>query len=199
MMSRKDFNLNMNDKQMKTLMKRAKRKQFWRNWLISICASIMVIVTLFLGAAYFSQQTFRKMEREMNALHMVQGPNIRFSGSMYLSLGMTGSTVIYNSYKNIAGQPVKWVNDIYESGIWSYSMKHYNGELVSLDEEKRGEEAVTMPDYNVQTMQREMRFYLPFVTYKNYVDDLKNIGDLQNKVAEVALSFDKSYTMQTNY
>lgn len=196
MMSRKDFDLNMNDKQMKTLMKRAKRKQFWRNWLISICASIMVVVTLFLGATYFSQQIFRKMEREMNALHMVQGPNIRFSGSMYLSLGMTGSTVIYNSYKNIAGQPVKWVNDIYESGIWSYSMKHYNGELVSLDEEKRGEEAVTIPDYNVQTMQREMRFYLPFVTYKNYVDDLKNIGDLQNKVAEVALSFDKSYTAE---
>ncbi|MFE6134736.1 anti sigma factor C-terminal domain-containing protein [Bacillus sp. NPDC057893] len=195
-MSRKDFDLNMDDKQMKTLMKRAKRKQFWRNWLISICASMIVIVGLFLGATYFSQQTFRKMEREMNALHKVQGPNIRFSGSMYLSLGVTGSTVIYNSYKNIAGQPVKWINDIYESGIWDYSMKHYNGELVSLDEEKRDEEAIAIPDYNVQTMQREMRFYLPFVTYKNYVDDLKNIGELQNKVAEVALSFDKPYSTE---
>ena len=44
-------------------------------------------------------------------------------------------------------------------------------------------------------MQREMRFYLPFMKYENYVNDLKGIGDLKNKVAEVALSFDKAYTM----
>lgn len=31
--------------------------------------------------------------------------------------------------------------------------------------------------------------------YENYVNDLKGIGDLKNKVAEVALSFDKAYTM----
>ena len=96
----------------------------------------------------------------MNALHKVQGPNIRFSGSMYLSLGVTGSTVIYNSYKNIAGQPVKWINDIYESGIWDYSMKHYNGELVSLDEEKRGEEAIAIQIIMYKQSKRNEDFYL---------------------------------------
>ncbi|MDM5190296.1 anti sigma factor C-terminal domain-containing protein [Bacillus sp. DX4.1] len=197
-MSRKDFELDMDKKQMKALMKRAKRKQLLRNWIISICSSVVVIVGLFLGTTYFSQQTFERMEREVNALHMVQGPNIRFSGTLSLSNGMSGRTVMYSSYKNIEGQPVKWVDEMYESGLWNYRMKHYNGDLVRLDEEevnKEGE-AVTLPDYNVQTMQREMRFYLPFVTYKNYVNDLNNIGELQNKVAEVGLSFDKAYTAE---
>ena len=45
-------------------------------------------------------------------------------------------------------------------------------------------------------MQREMRFYLPFVKYLNYVNDLERISELQNKVAEVALSFDKAYTAE---
>ncbi|WP_243524812.1 anti sigma factor C-terminal domain-containing protein [Bacillus pseudomycoides] len=197
-MSRKDFELDMDEKQMKALMKRAKRKQLLRNWIISICASVVVIVGLFLGTTYFSQQTFERMERQVAALHTVQGPNIRFSGSVDLSNSMTGRTIIYNSYKNIAGQPVKWANEMYESGLWNYRMMHYDGDLVRLDEEEvnKEEENIKLPDYNVQTMQREMRFYLPFVTYENYVNDLADIGELQNKVAEVALSFDKAYTAE---
>lgn len=197
-MSRKDFELDMDDKQMKGLLKKAKRKHLLRNWIISICASIVVIIGTYVSSIYFSQKTFIKMEIQRNVLHTVKGPNILFNGHTKLSMGLTGGTIIYSSYKNIAGQPVKWIDEIYEySYIWGYSQLNFNGNTI-LDEESgnKKDEFETLPDYNSQTMQREMRFYLPFVTYRNYVNDLKNIGELQNKVGEIAISFDKAYTVE---
>lgn len=197
-MSRKDFELDMDDKQMKSLLKKAKRKHLLRNWIISMCASIVVIIGIYISSIYFSQKTFIKMEIQRNVLHSVKGPNILFNGHTKLSMGLTGGTIIYSSYKNIAGQPVKWIDEIYEySSIWGYSQLNFNGNTI-LDEESgnKKDEFETLPDYNSQTMQREMQFYLPFVTYRNYVNDLKNIGELQNKVGEIAISFDKAYTVE---
>ncbi|MFD3446472.1 anti sigma factor C-terminal domain-containing protein [Microbacteriaceae bacterium 4G12] len=192
-MSREDFELNMDDKQMKALLRKAKRKHLIRNWIISICASIVVAFGLLCAVTYLQQKNFSKMERAIEAWHTIQGPNIHFYGHTKLSMGLTNSTISYSSYKNIAGQPVKWIDEIYEYSIWGYHQVNHNGNI-GLDEE--GPTEGTKPDYNSQTLQREMRFYLPFVTYKDYVNDLKNIGDLQNKVGEVALSFDKAYTVE---
>lgn len=196
-MSRKDFDLNMDDKQMKALMKKAKRKHLLRNWIISICATIIVLVGTFSIIVYFTQENYKKMEREVNALHTVQGPNMRFYGHTKLSMGLLSGTTMYSSYKNIAGQPIKWIDEIYEYSIWGVREVNHNGNT-HLDEEvpNKKDDFETMPDYNVQTMQREMRFYLPFMKYVNYVNDLENMGEMQNKVAEVALSFDKAYTAE---
>ena len=63
-MSRKDFDLNMDDKQMKTLMKRAKRKQFFRNFVISIFASTLVIIGSFTLIVYLKQKTLMRWKEE---------------------------------------------------------------------------------------------------------------------------------------
>ncbi|PEA56844.1 hypothetical protein CON64_00970 [Bacillus pseudomycoides] len=196
-MGRKDFDLNMDDKQMKALMKKAKRKHLLRNWIISICATIIVLVGTFSIIVYFTQENYKKMGREVNALHNIQGPNMRVYTQTELSTGLMGGTVMYSSYKNIAGQPVKWVDEIYEYSMWEVSQVNHNGNVI-LDEERsnKKDDFENMPDYNRQTMQREMRFYLPFMKYVNYVNDLENIGEMQSKVAEVALSFDKAYTTE---
>lgn len=196
-MSRKDFDLNMDDKQMKALMKKAKRRHLLRNWIISICAAIIVLIGTFSIIVYFTQENYKKMEREVYASQTVQGPNMRFHGQTELSTGLMGGTVMYSSYKNIAGQPVKWVDEIYEYSIWEVRSVNHNGNVI-LDEElsNKKDDFEKMPDYNIQTMQREMRFYLPFMKYVNYVNDLEHIGEMQNKVAEVALSFDKAYTAE---
>ncbi|WP_242219667.1 anti-sigma factor [Bacillus cereus group sp. BfR-BA-01380] len=196
-MSRKDFDLNMDDKQMKALMKKAKRKHLLRNWIISICTTIIVLAGTFSIIVYFTQENFKKMDREVYALHGIQGPNMRFYAHTKLSMGVTGGTMMYSSYKNIAGQPVKWIDEIYEYSIWGVSRVNHNGNT-HLEEEvsNKKDDFEPMPDYNIQTMQREMRFYLPFMKYVNYVNDLENIGEMKNKVAEVALSFDKVYTAE---
>lgn len=195
MMSRKDFDLNMDDKQMKNLMKRAKRKQFFRNFVISIFASIIVIVGSFTLIVYLKQKHFNEMERRVFAEQTVKGPNIKFYSHRKLNMGLMSDSIMYSSYKNISGQPVKWIDEIYEYDVWGYMERSHNGNT-QLDEGPPDEEESGMRvNYNIQTMQREMQFYLPFMTYVNYVNDLNQIGELKNKVAEVALSFDKSYTM----
>ncbi|MFA2806646.1 anti sigma factor C-terminal domain-containing protein [Bacillus mycoides] len=194
-MSRKDFDLNMDDKQMKTLMKRAKRKQLFRNFVISIFASTLVIVGSFTLIVYLKQKNFNEMERRVFAEQTVKGPNIKFYSHRKLNMGLMSDSIMYSSYKNISGQPVKWIDEIYEYDVWGYMSRSHNGNTY-LDEGPSNQEGSdTRKDYNIQTMQREMRFYLPFMRYVNYVNDLNQIGDLKNKVAEVALSFDKAYTM----
>jgi hypothetical protein len=194
-MSRKEFELDLDDKQMKNILKKAKRKHLLRNWLISIISTIIVIfVTLFV-VFNLVQKNNKKMDSEVVALQTVRGPNMNFYGHTKMSTGFTGGTVIYNSYKNIEGQPIKWVDEIYEYSIWGYHQINTNGNVV-LDTEQKSQGDSTQPDYNIQTMQREMRFYLPFVSYANYVNNLKDIGKFQNKVAEVAISFDKSYSVE---
>ncbi|WP_270400567.1 anti sigma factor C-terminal domain-containing protein [Bacillus mobilis] len=194
-MSRKDFDLNMDDKQMKTLMKRAKRKQFFRNFVISIFASTLVIIGSFTLIVYLKQKNFNEMERRVFAEQTVKGPNIKFYSHRKLNMGLMSDSIMYSSYKNISGQPVKWIDEIYEYDVWGYMSRSHNGNTHLEEERFNVDAAEKLPDYNIQTMQREMRFYLPFTKYKNYVNDLKQIGDLKNKVAEVALSFDKAYTM----
>lgn len=194
-MSRKDFDLNMDDKQMKTLMKKAKRKHFFRNFVISIFASILVIVGSFALIVYLKQKNFNEMERRVFAEQTVKGPNIKFYSHRKLNMGLMSDSIMYSSYKNISGQPVKWIDEIYEYDVWGYMSRSHNGNTHLEEERFNVDAAEKLPDYNIQTMQREMRFYLPFMKYTNYVNDLKQIGDLKNKVAEVALSFDKAYTM----
>ncbi|MGG0292327.1 anti sigma factor C-terminal domain-containing protein [Bacillus pacificus] len=193
-MGRKDFDLNMDDKQMKSLMKRAKRKQFWRNFAISIIASILVIVGSCTLIVYLKQKNFNEMERRVFAEQTVKGPNIKFYSHRKLNMGLMSDSIMYSSYKNIAGQPVKWIDEIYEYDVWGYMSRSHNGNTYLEEGPSNQEESDTRIDYNIQTMQREMRFYLPFMKYENYVNDLKQIGSLKNKVAEVALSFDKAYT-----
>ena len=193
-MGRKDFDLNMDDKQMKSLMKRAKRKQFWRNFAISIIASILVIVGSCTLIVYLKQKNFNEMERRVFAEQTVKGPNIKFYSHRKLNMGLMSDSIMYSSYKNIAGQPVKWIDEIYEYDVWGYMSRSHNGNTYLEEGPSNQEGSDTRIDYNIQTMQREMRFYLPFMKYENYVNDLKQIGSLKNKVAEVALSFDKAYT-----
>ena len=133
------------------------------------------------------------MERRVFAEQTVKGPNIKFYSHRKLNMGLMSDSIMYSSYKNISGQPVKWIDEIYEYDVWGYMSRSHNGNT-QLDEGPP-EGSGTRIDYNIQTMQREMRFYLPFMKYENYVNDLKGIGDLKNKVAEVGLSFDKAYTM----
>ncbi|PFM65178.1 hypothetical protein COJ48_08085 [Bacillus cereus] len=194
-MSRKDFDLNMDDKQMKTLMKRAKRKQLFRNFVISIFASTLVIVGSFTLIVYLKQKNFNEMEKRVFAEQTVTGPNIKFYSHRKLNMGLMSDSIMYSSYKNISGQPVKWIDEIYEYDVWGYMSRSHNGNTHLEEELSNIDEAETLQDYNIQTMQREMRFYLPFMKYVNYANDLNQIGDLKNKVAEVALSFDKAYTM----
>ncbi|MDM5236285.1 hypothetical protein COE30_15580 [Bacillus cereus] len=196
-MSRKDFDLNMDDKQMKALMKKAKRKQFWRNLVISVVVTLVLIIGSISLLIYFNEKSKREMDQRVYLRKSVQGPNIIFNSHTKLSMGIASGTMMYSSYKNIQGQPVKWIDEIYEYSIWGYHQQNYNGNTI-LDEENQNKKSEFAPvqDYNRQTMQREMRFYLPFVKYLNYVNDLEGISELQNKVAEVALSFDKAYTAE---
>ncbi|MGM2833996.1 sigma factor regulator N-terminal domain-containing protein, partial [Bacillus cereus group sp. Bce025] len=64
-MSRKDFDLNMDDKQMKALMKRAKRKQFWRNLVISVVVTVVLIVGGISLLIYFNEKNKQEMDQRV--------------------------------------------------------------------------------------------------------------------------------------
>ncbi len=60
------------------------------------------------------KRTKQEMDKRVYFRHSVKGPNIIFNGHTKLSMGIVSDTMMYSSYKNIQGQPVKWIDEIYE-------------------------------------------------------------------------------------
>jgi Sigma factor regulator C-terminal/Sigma factor regulator N-terminal len=108
--------------------------------------------------------------------------------------------VVVKSYKVIEGVPVEWKEEVYQ---YSESRREYLPKVVHADELERYEQpSLFKVDknenvvYSQETMQREMQFYRYDKRYNAYVNDLERISKFDNKVMEVALSFDKTYSLE---
>lgn len=127
---------------------------------------------------------------------MITRPNTE-RGVAITSNGLFKSTVEYKTYKVIEGKPVKWEDEVYEYKVWNTFRRLSNvNPLTISDNTVMGTERVNRISelYNNQTMEREMQFYLPFVSHNSYRNDI-GILDGENKVAEMAVTFDKTYNV----
>ncbi|GGE76393.1 anti sigma factor C-terminal domain-containing protein [Priestia taiwanensis] len=106
--------------------------------------------------------------------------------------------VVAISYKVIEGILIPWKEEMYQ---YSESQKAYFPKVSHSI--KYGEDATTFQldkdkstVYSLETKQREMQFYHHDKQYDMYPNDLERISKYENKVMEVALSFDKSYLLE---
>ncbi|MGG3673085.1 alkaline phosphatase [Bacillus cereus] len=138
----------------------------------------------------------RDIARRQKHIEEITRPNTERSVAI-TSNGLFKSTVEYKTYKVIEGKPVKWEDEVYEYKVWNTFRRLSNvNPLTISDNVVMGNERVNRPSelYNNQTMEREMQFYLPFVSHNSYRNDI-GILDGENKVAEMAVTFDKTYNV----
>jgi len=184
-----------NTEQMKKTMKKAQRCATWKTIIITLC---VIIVTLFAGKlandAITSFLQFHA-QNSFNTLHQVKGAN-EFIGTTKNYPGILGGETHYKTFKYIEGKIVPTGDDTYGYGLFRDEIL-YEGSISPLPFGKSGREGdLDVQRYN-ELGQREMLFFYPFLNYKKTRNDLALLPQISDdKIMEIALSFDKGYTVQ---
>lgn len=188
-MSKDEFEFDIDKSKVTKMLKKAKRKQLVKVIIVSMISSVLVFILLLSGLNSLNNYAFEQMSIDLAMMRNITRPNTEQSNAI-INDGLFKSTVVYNTYKVIEGQPVKWESETYQFKVWNTYRKLDPSNPLRIQEES---EASSSPIYNEQTLEREMQFYLPFVSYPQYINDLPLLSKLDNQVAEVAISFDKPY------
>lgn len=190
------------NKKLSNLIKKAKRKTFIRNIIISLIVSVIV---LFGGALLNIQLISSSSSQETKdeyALKSISGPNQYISGLTGEDGFLSGKTE-YNLYKVVEGVPIPWltkktVYNVFPFLPFANIGGSANGLIISLPDPDMIREGYEYTrSYNGLNGQRLMEFYIPDVNYNGKVlNDLSILEQMdQDKLVEMAISFDKEYSL----
>lgn len=188
------------DKQFGKVIKRAKRKTWIRNILISLVASIVAITLVQFGAL---QLTYRAGDKALNEewLHMTMTSPNEYESGYKNQTGFLSGTLEFSSYKIVEGVPVPWGSRMAEykvPGFLKFTGLSGNiGNVTVVDPDMKAKNYMYYRPYNASNGQRELMFYVPGVDYNGkIVNDLDLVGKMGvNKAVEMAISFDKDYSL----
>jgi hypothetical protein len=193
---------DQDNKKLSKVIRRAKRITMIRNIIISLVVSVIVV---FVGAIINVQLTnyssSQAMQDEFN-LMSISGPNQYMSGYTD-ERGFLSGRLEFSKYKVVEGVPIPWQTKKTVYNVLSFiSFASIGGNTDGFD--------VSLPDpemvknkyeyyrgYNGLNGQRQLGFYIPGVNYNDKVlNDLTKLERMdQDKLVEMAISFDKPYSL----
>lgn len=181
-------------------LKRAVRKAKWYSILRNIIISLLVFGVVMIGGCIINRGIEDKMWRPAQIVTMsfneISGPN-QYIGKTSRYQGFLSGRSEYTTFKIIEGKVVYTGETEYTYGLF----KDYQGNCVgSMSPLILGRSwdagDLELQRYN-ELGQREMVFFYPFLDYLDYKNDLQLLDKMvSTKVMEMALSFDKDYTME---
>lgn len=171
------------------LVKKAKRKSLIRNGLISVIVSVILFIGLFWLGTFLM---YKKMEQESNydyAWQSIIGANIEYGGSLF-NYTPFSATVTTEINKYLADTPVPWGNHEKVFTIFGPSRAIHSHSISG-----KGEiEDERIPLYFLG--ERVIEFYHPDGNYEFIPDDKSLLDEIdENKLVELAYSFDTAYTI----
>ncbi|QWH15806.1 hypothetical protein EXW62_00980 [Bacillus mycoides] len=180
------------DTSLKDALKRAKRKQLLKIIITSIIVVIILIPIIYKIGNYFAAKSSTKLHEHLFLHNAIAEPNVQIDSQVTSNSSMFGGNIISNRSKNINGYVVPW-NTLTSSYGWLRTNIDTN-ELTPgfywSDTE--------FYEYDKQTKNKFATFYNPDI--KEYHDGVQNelgeVSQMNNYVAEVALSFNQPYTLQ---
>lgn len=176
--------------------KKAKRRANWKTVLISI---IVLIVVMIVGSIINRSITY-KLETPIYfsaiGFHEISAPNEFIGKHMYYP-GILSGENHYTTYKIIEGKVVYTGEEGYGYGLFRDEKLNRGGMTSTMIMGRSySEEDLETQHYN-ELGQREMVFFYPFLQYETYRHDLDLLDDIgEDKIMEVALSFDQGYTLK---
>ncbi|MER2010137.1 MAG: anti sigma factor C-terminal domain-containing protein [Psychrobacillus sp.] len=181
-------------KKMEKTIKKAKRMSSWKSVIITVIVLIILIIVSTIANRSFTYRLERPIQISASGFHEISAPN-EFIGKFERYQGVLGGENRYTTYKIIEGKVVYTGDESYGYGLFrDENLNRVGTETPLLMGDSFSEKDLQKQRYN-ELGQREMVFFYPFIQYSNYRNDinlLDNIG--QEKVMEVALSFDKGYS-----
>mgnify|MGYP000972417342 CR=1 FL=1 len=183
----------------KNKLKKAIKKAKWKSLLRNVVISLVVLVTFLIGGSIANRTLVYDLEgptqSAVSSFNEISAPN-KYIGKMDRYHGILGGKNSFTTYKIIEGKIVYTGESAYSFGFFR---DHYNNligsESPSIIGRSYDTEDLKTQKYN-ELGQREMVFFYPFIDYSEYKNDLQLLDLVEaNKYMEIALSFDRAYSM----
>lgn len=167
--------------------KKGKRKSAKRIVFISIIVSVVVVILLNIGnfalTIYASNNAFQRLD----AYVRLTVPNGYISSTID-DFGFLGGLSDYTITRSVGGRPVVLENRVQAFG--------FVPQLIMTRGRGGGHTAGEWPTSYWEFGYNRMMFFHPAVPYKEYKDDLEKLDQIsEDKIIEIALSFDRPYTI----
>lgn len=175
------------------VVRKAKWHSILRNTAISIVAAIIVLIggTIFVREYTYSLET--PIQIAVDSFYKIAYPN-EYIGTMARYHDILSGKNTYTTYKSVEGKVVHTGQHEYSYGLFNDG-SWIGTESPGILGQTWSEEDLKLPRYNALG-QREMVFFYPFIKYHIYRNDLSLLDEIpDDKYMEMALSFDKSYTI----
>ena len=181
------------DTSLKDALKKAKRKQLLKIVITSIIVVIVLLPVIYKTGNYFAAKGSTKLHEQLFLHNEIAEPNIQIDSQVTSNTSMFGGNIVTNRSKNINGYLVQW-STLTSSYDW-FRLHIDHNELIPGSNRSDG---TSFYEYDKQTKNKVATFYNPSI--KKYYDGVRNdlgaISQMENYVAEVAISFDRPYTLQ---
>lgn len=180
------------DHSLKDALRKAKRRQLLKIIVISIIVVLITLPLLYKIGDYLATKSSTKLHEQLFLHNEIAEPNIQIDSQVTSNSSMFGGNIVTNRSKDINGYLVKW-STLTSTYDWLGTNIDYN-ELIPGFYWK-GTESY---EYDKQTKNKVATFYHPSIQkyYDGIRNDLENLSQVDNHVAEIALSFDQPYTLQ---
>lgn len=173
-------------------LQKAKRKQAFKIVIISIIVLLVALAILYRAGNYFAAKSTARLHDVLFLDNEIAQPNIQIDSQVTSSSSMFGGNIVTNRSKNIDGYVVQW-STLTSSYGWFMSHIDSNELLPAFYWQNK-----ELYYYDKQTKQKVGTFYHPSI--KNYYEGIKNdlseVSQMKNYVAEVAISFNHPYTVK---
>ncbi|MEC0128987.1 anti sigma factor C-terminal domain-containing protein [Paenibacillus pabuli] len=183
------------------MVRKAKRATTIRTVAISLLVSLIAFFGVMLGNQYLTSWSYNRANNSEQIMNLISGPDEKQTGQVNYS-GFLNGTFQYYTAKVIEGVPIPWADRKISYKVFPFiNFVTFGGDTsqsVSLQDEnmkKQGYEYTR--SYNGLNGQREMLFYIPKVDYNGKIlNDLPLLQEMdQDKLVEMAISFDKDYSL----
>jgi sigma factor regulator len=177
---------------LKGALNKAKRKQLLKIIIITIIVVLILLPILYKTGNYFAAKSSTRLHEQLFLHNAIAEPNIQIDSQVTSNSSTFGGNIVTNRSKNINGYLVQW-STLTSSYDW-LRIKIDHNELIpgfySSDTESY--------EYDKQTKNKVATFYHPSI--QDYYDGIENelgeISQMENHVAEVAISFNQPYTLK---
>jgi len=183
-----------------TKLKKTIKKAKWHSILRNVIISFLVFGVLMIGGGITNNIIVDKMwgpvQIATSSFNNISAPN-QYIGKSSRYQGFLSGRTEYTTFKIIEDKVVYTGDNEYSYGLF----KDYHGSWTGSESPSILGKSWDAGDLELQKYnelgQREMVFFYPFIDYTNYKNDLKCLDNItSNKVMEMALSFDKDYTIE---
>ncbi|MBC6973209.1 sigma factor regulator N-terminal domain-containing protein [Bacillus sp. Xin] len=180
------------DTSLKDALKKAKRKQLFKTIIISIIVILILLPLFYKTGNYFAAKSSTKLHERLFLHNIIAEPNIQIDSQVMSNSSMFGGNIVTNRSKNINGYLVRW-STLTSSYDWLGINIDHN-ELIPGSYWSNTE----FYEYDKQTKNKVATFYHPSIKkyYNGVRNDLGKISQMENYVAEVAISFNQPYTLK---